>query len=418
MNLIEKILARASGRRSVAPGDVVIANVETALTHDLSGHSTSKVYDSHVHREIGAADRAIMVFDHMFSPPTADLAQILQRNREFCRAHGIRLYGSGHGNLHHVAMRNGHVAPGTIVVGNDSHSTVHGTMGCLSVAVGGRSLAGTVWPFGRAWLRVPETITVELVGQPPLGTTPRDIALWLVAQIGEGGANYAALRFAGEYLSRLGFWDRWLFPLMAVDVGAKCGFIEPDEVTAAAAVALGVGEHEVVRSDPGERPARHWTFDVSDVPPVVACPPTIGNVVPIAELVGTPIDRFELGGHGGGRSEDFTLALEGMRSRPRHPDVDLNLVPSSRQVFAEMLDGGQVATLHARGGNWFPACDGSNQAINMGAMAAGEAMLSTHARNFPGRNGSPQSKMFIASALSVAAAATHGRIVDPREVLS
>lgn len=415
--MIEKILAKASGRRSVSPGEVVIANVDTAITHDLSGYSTSRAFSSDVGGTMRAADRAIMVFDHLFSPPTEEKARILRHNRDFCREHGIQLYGPGNGNVHHVAARHGHIRPGTIVAGNDSHSTVHGTMGCLSIALGGNSFAGSVWPYGRAWLRVPETIAIELVGYPPPGTTPRDVALWLVAQIGEGGAIYAGLRFEGEYVRQLGFWDRWLFPLMAVDVGAKCGYIEPDAITEAASREFGVGSYEIFHSDPGETIAQRWKFDVSHVPPVVACPPTIGNVRPIMDLVGTALDWCELGGHGGGRVEDFVDALAGMASRTRHTDLSLNLVPSSREVFADLLESGQAATLHAQGGNWFPASDGSNQAINMGAMAPGESMLSTQARNFPGRNGSTQSQMFVASALSVGAAAVHGRIVDPRDVL-
>lgn len=416
MHLVEKIMAKSSGRSHVEPGDVVVADVDVALLHDLSSYSTGRVFDNEVGGSIAQPERVVMVFDHIFSPPGEEQANVLQANRNFARKHGCTVYDCGNGNLHHVAMRNGHIRPGVVVAGSDSHSPVHGVMGCVSVSLGNNSYAGTVLPYGKAWLRVPHTISIELVGQPPPGTTPRDVALWLVGQIGEGGANYAALRFEGEYIESLGFWDRWLFPLMAVDVGAKAGYMEPDAETLRMADQLGVDTSETVEGD-DDPPSEHWRFDVSSVPSVIAFPPTIGNIAPISDYAGTPVQRCELGGHGGGRTEDIAQAASIMAGASKHPDVLFNVVPSSRAVFTESLANGYVEQMHLAGATWFPSSDGSNQAINMGAMAKGEAMLSTQARNYPGRNGSKDSSMFLASALSVAASALNGRITDPREVL-
>ena len=170
-------------------------------------------------------------------------------------------------------------------------------------------------------------------------------------------------------------------------------------------------------SDGGEAAATR-EFDVSEVVPQVACPPTVGNTKPVDAVAGTSIQWAELGGHGGGRMEDFIMAAEMLRGRRVHPEVRFNLVPSSREVFSEALSAGLVAELHEAGATWFPPSTGSNQASNMGAMAAGEAMISTHARNFPGRNGSPDASMYLASALAVAASAVDGHIADPRTFLS
>jgi 3-isopropylmalate/(R)-2-methylmalate dehydratase large subunit len=175
--------------------------------------------------------------------------------------------------------------------------------------------------------------------------------------------------------------------------------------------------HEALRGDPGDVSER-WTFDVSELAPQVACPPTVGNVKPADEVRGREVGWAELGGHGGGRIEDLRLAADVLRRVPKHPDVRFNIVPSSRQVFAQAIGEGLVAELHAAGATFFPPSTGSNQAVNMGAMSAGEAMISTHARNFPGRNGSSKAEMYLASALTVAASATQGRIVDPREVIT
>lgn len=418
MNLVEKILARAGGRTDVEPGDIVVAEVDRLIMHDLSGYLTAKVFDEQVSLPVRHPDRVIMVFDHHFAPATERQAEVLTANREWARRHGIRLFDCGSGNIHNVAMRRGLVRPGMIVVGSDSHTPVHGTVGALGVALGNDSHAATVLPYGKAWFKVPETVRIEVSGTPPPGTSPRDVALWLVGQIGEGGMIYAALEFAGSYVTGLPLWDRWLFPLIAVDVGAKCGYMEPDEVTEAFVRSLpdpGDVRDLFVRGDPGEA-AGVLRHDAGAVEPQVACPPTVGNVKPVQAVAGTAIQWAELGGHGGGRLEDIRLAAEVLRGRAVHPGVRFNIVPSSREVFAAAVREGLVLDLHEAGATWFPPSTGSNQAANMGAMAAGEAMISTHARNFPGRNGSTRADMYLASALTVAASAVAGSIADPREL--
>ncbi|MEW2549776.1 aconitase family protein [Streptomyces sp. NPDC047002] len=415
MNLVEKILARASGRKSVEPGEIVIAEVDRLLMHDLSGYLTAGVYDEKVDLPIPHPERALMVFDHHFSPPTEQQAGVLKFNREWARRKKINLLDCGSGNLHHAAVRGGFVKPGMIVVGSDSHTPVHGALGALAVALGNDSHAGTVLPYSRAWFRVPETVRIELHGLPRPGTSPRDVALWLTARIGEGEMNYKALEFTGPYVKQLGFWDRWLFPLLCVDLGAKCSYVEPDEVTEAFVRTLPGGlPEEVAKGDgAGGEAASVLRYDVGDVVPQVACPPTVGNTRAVTEAAGHPVQYAELGGHGGGRIEDIRAAAAVLRGRRVHPRTRLNIVPSSREVFTEAVREGLVLDLHEAGATWFPPSTGSNQAINMGAMAAGEAMISTHARNFPGRNGSSEASMFLASAETVAASAAAGEIAAP-----
>jgi 3-isopropylmalate/(R)-2-methylmalate dehydratase large subunit len=416
MNLVEKILARASGRGSVEPGEIVIANVDRLIMHDLSGYLTAQVYDQRVNVPVRYPERAVMVFDHHFSPPTERQAVVLESNREWARKHGINLIDCGNGNLHHAVVRRGFIQPGMIVVGSDSHTPVHGALGALGVALGNDSHAGTVLPHGKAWFRVPRTVRIELGGRLPPGSSARDVALWLVGQIGEGELNYAALEFGGPFVTGLGFWDRWLLPLITVDLGAKCGYIEPDRVTEEFVRSLPGGTVDLLQRGDGPEAASVLTFDVSEVGPQVACPPTVGNVHPVQEVAGKPVQWAELGGHGGGRLEDMRAAAAVLDGRRVHPDVRFNIVPSSREVFAEAAREGLVLALHEAGATWFPPSTGSNQAYNMGALAPGETMISTHARNFPGRNGSANAEVYLASAASVAAAAVAGEIAGPREI--
>ncbi len=418
MNMIEKILARASGRGKVTPGEVIVANVDCLLLHDLSGYLTARVFEQEVRRPMRYPERVVMVFDHHFSPPSEERARILQENRQFARRHGIHLFDCGSGNIHHVGVHHGFIRPGTVVVGSDSHTPAHGTLGCFATGLGNNSHAATVMPFGVAWFRVPETIRIRLSGRHRPGVTPRDAAQWLIGTIGEGGTIYKALEFTGPYIQALDVWDRWLFPLIAVDVGAKSAHIEPDEKTVAFLKRVLPKPFDVVRGDAGSEVEATREWDVSDLEPQVACPPTVGNVKPVGTVAGAAIQWAELGGHGGGRLEDFRMAAQVLRGRRVHAGVKFNIVPSSRAVFAQAAREGLVELLHEGGATWFPPCTGSNQAINMGAMAADEAMISTHARNFPGRNGSPDAKMYLASALTVAASAVKGHVADPREFLA
>jgi 3-isopropylmalate/(R)-2-methylmalate dehydratase large subunit len=420
VNLVESILARASGRKSVEPGEIVIAEVDRMIMHDLSGYMTARVYDEKVSKPLKHPDRVIMVFDHLFSPPREREAEVLKSGREWAAKYGIRLLDCGNGNIHNAVARNGFIGPGMVVVGSDSHTPVHGALGAFAVAVGNDCHAGMVFPHGKAWFRVPSTVRIELSGTLRAGTTPRDVALWLVSRIGEDGAVYKALEFGGPFIEALGLFDRWLFPLITVDVGAKCGYIEPDEKVfefARAANAMQCWSGLDIAPRHERRPEAVLTYDVSSIEPQVACPPTVGNVKPVSEVAGKSVQWAEIGGHGGGRVEDIRMLAQVLGGKSVHPAVRLNVVPSSRAVFKQALDEGLVQMLHEAGALWFPPSTGSNQSVNMGAMAAGEAMISTHSRNFPGRNGSADASMYLGSALTVAASALRGCLTDVREML-
>jgi 3-isopropylmalate/(R)-2-methylmalate dehydratase large subunit len=247
--------------------------------------------------------------------------------------------------------------------------------------------------------------------------TPRDISQYLVGRIGEDGAVYKALEYAGPWIESLAVEDRMLFPLMSIDVGAKCGFINPDEKTIAFAKAFsGAKDFEMPVNDPDVSYKEVIDIDVSGIEPQVACPPTVGNVKPVQEAAGIPIDIAEVGGSTGGRIEDIRMLARCFEGRKVHPGVRLQVVPTSRGAYSAALREGLFQTLHDAGANIFPPSAGSNQAFNMGAMAEDEVMISTQARNFPGRNGHPKSRHYLGSTLTVAASAIRGRITDPRDL--
>jgi homoaconitate hydratase family protein len=414
LNVIEKILARAGNLKETGPGEVVVANVDLMVLHDLSSNLVSKVFE----REMGGgrifdAARIAFVFDHTFSPPTQGDAEVLAEARRFASAHGIRVFDSGSGSIHHVIIESGLWAPGSVIIGCDSHTTIYGALGVFSTGVGNNSMAALGFAYGKGWFRVPETIQVLLHGALARGVTPRDVSQYLDAFVGEEGAVYKAVEYGGPFIESLSIEDRMLFPLMSIDLGAKCGYINPDEKTAAFARAHGK-PGELFRNDPDVRYQRVVEIDVSRLDPQVGCPPTLGNVKPVGEVAGIEIDLAEIGGSTGGRLTDIRTLAQALQGKQVHPGVRMQVVPATRGIYLAALREGLIETLVEAGALIFPPSAGSNQAVNMGAMSEHQAMLSTQARNFPGRNGHPKARHYLASSATVAASALKGCITDPR----
>src|SRR5580658_3730323 len=243
MNMIEKLLAKASGKKQVAAGDVVVANVDRMVLHDLSSNLVATVFE----QEMAGGK----IFDHTFAPPSQRDAEVLTEARRFAAAQGIRVFDSGSGSLHHVIIENGLWAPGQIVIGCDSHTTVYGALGVFSTGVGNNSMAALGYAHGKCWFRVPDTFQVLLHGELQPGVAPRDVAQYLEGFLGEDGAVYQAVEYAGPFIEKLSMEDRMLFPLMAIDLGAKAGFINPDAKTLEFARSHSMGtDWEMLVNDP------------------------------------------------------------------------------------------------------------------------------------------------------------------------
>ena len=417
MNLVEKILARKSGRKSVVPGDVVTTDIDLMVMHDLSANFVMKVFNNEMEEpSIADPSKIVFAFDHNFAPATRDAAEALAAVRKFAAKHKIQhLFDSGCGSIHHAIMEAGLVTPGMIVIGCDSHTPIYGALGAFATGVGNNSMAALGFARSKGWFKVPETIKIHFHGTPMKAVQPRDISQFLVGKLGEDGAIYKALEYAGPYIESLDVSDRALFPLQAIDVGGKCGFVNADEKTAQYVRQLQPSKsYELLQNDSDCRYSEVVDIDVSRIEPQVACPPTVGNVKPIDAAVGTPIDVAEAGGSTGGRLSDIRALAACFVNRRVHPGVRLQVVPASRGIYLAALREGLFETLHIAGANIFPPSAGSNQAFNMGALAEEEVMISTQARNFPGRNGHPKARHFLASPLTVAASALTGKITDPR----
>jgi 3-isopropylmalate/(R)-2-methylmalate dehydratase large subunit len=413
MNVIEKILAKASGRKEVAPGEVVIANVDLMVMHDLSANFVMRVF----REELGGGtildpSRIAFVFDHNFSPATEEAARTLHKVRTFASEHRIKnVFNGGNGSLHHVIIENGLWAPGQVIIGCDSHTPIYGALGVFATGVGNNSMAALGFQHGKAWFRVPATMQVFIHGTPRSDLAPRDVAQYVVGHLGEDSAIYRAIEYAGPYVEQLSIEDRMLFPLMSIDLGAKASFINPDDKTVAYARTFSkFKDFDVMTNDANAKYERVVDIDISKLEPQVACPPTVGNVKPLSEVEGVRIDIAEIGGSTGGRLDDLRVAAGILKGRHVHPEVRLQIVPANRCVFKAALHEGLIEALHDAGAVIFPPSAGSNQAVNMGAMSEEEVMISNQARNFPGRNGHPKAKHYLGSARTVSLSALSGKI--------
>jgi homoaconitate hydratase family protein len=418
MNMVEKILAKASGKKEVAPGEVVIAKVDLMVMHDLSANFVTRVFREELDGDsILDPSRIAFVFDHNFSPATEEAARTLHKVRRFAAEHGIKnLFNGGSGSLHHVIIENGLWAPGQVIIGCDSHTPIYGALGAFATGVGNNSMAALGFQHGRAWFRVPATIQVFLDGTTRQAVHPRDVAQYVVGYLGEDSAIYRAIEYGGPYIESLSIEDRMLFPLMSIDLGAKASFINPDDKTIAFARSVSkVKDFEVMTNDANVAYERVVEIDVAELEPQIACPPTVGNVKSISEVAGVPIDIAEIGGSTGGRLDDLRTAAGRLRGSRVAPGVRFQVVPANRTIYKAALREGLIEALHDAGAVVFPPSAGSNQAVNMGAMSEEEVMISNQARNFPGRNGHPNAKHYLASAATVAASALKGRITDPRD---
>ena len=273
MNMIEKILAKASGKKEVGPGDVVVANVDRMVLHDLSSNLVARVFQNEMPgATIADPSKIVFVFDHTFSPPSQADADVLTDARKFAAAHGIRnVFDSGSGSIHHVVIENGLWAPGQIIIGCDSHTTGYGALGVFSTGVGNNSMAALGFCHGKGWFKVPNTIQIFLHGELQAGVAPRDVAQYLEGFLGEDSAVYKLVEYAGPFIKALSMEDRFLFPLMSIDLGAKAGYIDPDEKTEAfARKRSGVKNFEMPKNDPGGTFERVIEIDVSKLGPQVA----------------------------------------------------------------------------------------------------------------------------------------------------
>lgn len=414
--IAEKILGSHAGRE-VAAGEIVIAGLDFTFSHDGNRPLDIQLFEEMGGQEPFDLAKYALVIDHSPFSPTTVAANTHQIIRTFARKHGCLLYEAGEGTCHQLMLEKGHVLPGQLVIGTDSHTCSYGAANVFATGVGSSDFAAALIS-GTLWFMVPETLRFVLKGRLPAGVYSKDLILSLIGDVGADGATYMAAEFVGEAISALSMDARFTIPNMAVEMGAKAGLMEADEKTLAWLKGRASRPFAPVFSDPDAVFAGVREYDVSKLEPQIARPHQVDDVVPVGEVLGTPIQQANLATCTNSRLEDLEVAASILAGRHVHPDVRLYVTPASRQVLKEAMRGGILATIVEAGGILgVPGCDGCVGGSAFAIPADGENVVTTASRNFRGRLGNPQAFLYLASPATVAASALDGKIADPRRYL-
>ena len=412
----EKILARASGRDEVSAGEIVKARVDVALMPDLTAILAVNAMRAMGRDRVWDPEKVVVVLDHVAPASTLMAATVHRDIRRFAREQGLRhFYDVESGVCHQVLPEKGHVKPGTLVVGADSHTCTHGALGAFATGVGSTDM-GAVLATGKTWLKAPKTIRVMIEGSLPDVVAPKDVILRVIGEIGADGATYDAVEFAGGTVSEMSVSGRMTLCNMAIEMGGKTGIVEPDDKTHKYLEGRTDGVYDPVTADPDAEYKRVLSLDVGDLEPQIACPHKVDNVKPINKVAGIKIDQAFIGSCTNGRLEDLDAAASILKGRRVHPDVRLLVVPASRDVYMGALDAGFIHALVEAGAVFSnPSC-GACFGGHIGLLAPGEVGLTTSNRNFKGRQGSPEAEVYLSSPAVAAASAVTGAITDPRDL--
>jgi len=418
MTISEKILARASGKERVEPGEYVNAKIDLAMFHDLTGPLTLKVLEEVGFDKPWDPEKIVVVFDHQVPAESVKTAELHKILRSYVKKAGIRkFYDVGRGGIaHQVLVEDGLAQPGMLIVGADSHTCTYGAVGAFATGIGSTEMAAAMLT-GELWFKVPETISFKVIGHLGRGVYAKDVILHIIGEIGVDGALYKAAEFTGPVVERMDIGERMVLTNMAVEMGAKTGIVNPDDKTISYVTQRASLRYSPVRSDPDAQYYSIVEVDASALEPQVACPHSVDNVKPVSEVEGVPIDQVFIGSCTNGRLEDLEVAAKILSGRKVHSNTRLIVIPASQKVYLEALRRGIVETIVKAGGvvanpNCGPCLGG-----HMGLLADGEKALSTSNRNFVGRMGSPKAEIYLASPATAAATAIEGCIADPRKYL-
>ncbi len=415
----EKILSKASGR-DVRAGDFVLADIDCAMIHDITGPlAVEGFYEIMREKDdprVWDPQRIVMLFDHQVPADSLNAAENHILLRRFADEQGIINYDVFAGVCHQVLPEKGHVTPGSLIVGSDSHTCTYGALGAFSTGVGSTDMAA-VFATGKLWFKVPETMRFEISGRLAEHVYSKDLILHIIGDVGVEGCRYMAVEYAGPTIRGMNISERMTLSNMAIEMGGKTGIIEPDRRTESY-LRERIPNFKLDpywKSDPDANSQRVH-YDVSDLEPMVACPHNVDNVKPVREVAGTRVDQIFLGSCTNGRFEDLEVAAKIMGTEPIAKGVRMIVIPASRTEYLKALKAGYIEQFIEAGAIVESACCGPCMGGSLGLLGDGEVSLSTSNRNFRGRQGSAKASIYLSSPATAAASAITGEITDPREI--
>ncbi len=418
MTITEKIMAVNSGRKKVSPGELVWVDVHTVMTMDYLGKQCFTKFRSLGKEEVFDKDRVICVSDHLVPPPNQRFATMLNEWREVVRAHDItHFYDLGRqGIAHQIMVEQGHVLPGKISIGTDSHANTYGAVGAVGNAIGVTD-AAVAMATGKAWFRVPESVKFNITGEWQPWVMAKDLSLHIMGMMNwNGHLIYKTLEYTGPAIKALDMAGRMTLCNMTVDLGAKNGIIAPDRVTSNYLRKVAKGEWKALKSDPSAKYEAVYEIDVSKVVPTVARPHKLDDTVSVEEVVGTRFNKAFVGTCTNGRIEDMEIMARILKGKQIHRDVNMIVVPASQDVYLQAMKKGYLEVLVEAGAAIdTPSC-AACAGIHTGVAGDGDIVLSAGNRNMKGRMGSKNAEIYLTSPAVVAASVISGEITDPRSL--
>ena len=413
--LAEEIFSYKLGR-PVSQGETVVVDVDQVMSHDTTSPLAIQAFRKLEPQREGRVfnrERAHIVFDHIIPAATIAAATLHRDVRNFAREQDIPILQEG--ICHQVMPERGFVIPGDIIVGADSHSCTYGALGAFGTGMGSTDI-GVAYATGRSWFVVPATINVRLTGSLSHGVYTKDVTFEIVRQVGVDGANYRAIEYSGDFIERSSVSERFTLCNMAIEMGGKAGLVAPDETTVAWLRGRTERTYPMLASR-NPQYERVVEIDVSQLRPMVACPPDVNNIAMAEEMEHIEIDQVFLGTCTNGRLDDLAIAAGIMQGKTIAPNTRMVVVPASREIYLEAMRLGYLEIFAQAGASvGTPGC-GPCIGRHFGVLAPGERALTTMNRNFTGRMGDPTAEIYLGSPATVAATALTGHITDPRNFL-
>jgi homoaconitate hydratase family protein len=412
----QKLLAEKSGKAGVEIGEIVTVKPDHLLTHDNTAAIIGKIGDDLGKYGVDDPEVPVIVIDHVVPAASEKTATNHKKIRDFVAEHRIKhFFDTGEGICHEVLISKGLALPGSLIVGSDSHTCTYGAVGAFATGID-RTEAASIMLTGQTWLKVPQSIRIELKGRLSPPASAKDLVLTIIGDISASGANYMSVEFHGD-VGSLSMDDRITIANMGVEMGAKNAVFPVDDLTRGYLEQAGApGGWEAVWADADAPYVRSLTYDLSGIVPVVAKPHTVDNIEPAAQVKDVAINQFLVGTCTNGRLSDLHAAAAVLKGKRVHGGSRLIVLPASRNIMLEAVNDGTIATLVEAGAMVLPPGCGPCLGAHQGVLAPGERCLSTANRNFKGRMGCKEAEIYLASPATVAASALVGKVVDPREL--
>lgn len=410
--LTEKILSRAAGKE-VSPGDVVEINIDIVAFHDLTGYHVIEVMEKAGIEKVFDKNRIVVAFDHLAPPPDLRSAEIQVYIRKFVNKMSLpNFHDINFGILHELLIER-YALPGQVIVAADSHTTTSGAVGAFAQGMGASDVAAAAIT-GKTWVVVPSPFKVELKGNPAKWVTGKDVALKLLGDFKADYFNGMSIEVFVENPSAFPMDYRATTSNMGIEMNADALMFVPDSETASYIKSMRGYEPKLVTPDKGAKYADEYTIELNKMEPLVAAPYSVDNVKVVNEVEGTPVDQVFIGSCTNGRLSDFEIAakiLKGKKVKSR-----CIAIPASYEMFKKAMELGYIETLVNAGcivtyGTCGPCLGG-----HFGVAGPGETIVSTSSRNFRGRMGSNDSKVYLSGPAVAAATALYGKITDPRVI--